>query len=1188
MRMLLRQASFLAFGICVHTARAEAAWVAASADASVVAIAEGLAKAREPTDALIALGLLESLAPSVEPRVLASWRPPQAFVALRGDATAKALLVHDVARVACRIKHDCAVQNVPPAMVLGPIRSGGPPFDPTAPIVLTKSYDMGDYRAAFRPSPAGSRAPLALMVAPRPESCSWVLRQVQVDSPQALGLVTLAAPGQVALFVDGREVARDDEAHDEAIVSRIAIAVGLQRGPHQLLAKVCSTTRNDSGQVNLDLLPQAGEASSWQWTDPRKGLPTPSVSVSSKTNQSLLRSALSRGAEKSHAWAESMLRITLGADDSRRPRAPGLSSAVLESARGSLDERILLAANLPSPIWRSGWTSKLARDAKLTAAQREYLRRRAIEQHLSAGQVDWAIAESRAASFTKLTDQEARVLRAAALAATKEVPMQRLAARELDNTDLSDVAALLALELGPAIDRPLAEKALARVSRLVPTPAALKLSAHVDARRAVAIVRHALAAGELDGGEATALAETLSELGSGAEVANMLDEMAALMPNSPRVWSGYGRVLDAQHRTELHARAMARALALSPADTQFASAKAQRPVERDERYLTDPREGLPSRKGYEPGVTSRELFWTRAVTMNDDRRVSQLIHYAREIVIAPRTTDELEEELPFESDTLEILRARVHHKDGSVAFPIEERHDAERPRLKWAELVAGDTVEVAVRVRTKKPVGGKSDAPFYFVDYGGSTLTKPLLRNDVILDVPRGAPLHAEVRGAVDERTETDEGDRHITRLSWKRPPLVADEPLAPQMSELVPVVVASTFASWDAFRRWYKDAVVGFTEPDAEVRALAKSIVNGKVSQLDQIAALFKYVADHIRYVNYVSAEQWLPNRPQEVLARREGDCDDKAVLLIALLKAIGVDAREVLVQTRMTAKPTVLDGKAAVVPMFDHGIAYVPSLDLYLDATSPQSRLGVLPSMDGQAPALRLDDGPAELVRLPQANPKQHGSDVSWRVELTREGDAMLDARESYFGDSAFYMRTYLGEAAQRVDYVAQGLLAPWFPTSHVTGSVTFDGEREKGGATLQYAARLTGAARRQGSVLVVPLGPSGSLVSDLAPLAVRTLPVVVPPSLAPSSQRRQLTFVAPAGSRWSALPLGGTVEHAEFGRASFVVVATDRELVVTRELELRRDRISVADYPSWRAWLTNVDALLVRTAQLIQATP
>src|SRR6202011_2064085 len=99
-------------------------------------------------------------------------------------------------------------------------------------------------------------------------------------------------------------------------------------------------------------------------------------------------------------------------------------------------------------------------------------------------------------------------------------------------------------------------------------------------------------------------------------------------------------------------------------------------------------------------------------------------------------------------------------------------------------------------------------------------------------------------------------------------------------------------------------------------VRRLAAELTKGKTTREAKLRALFDFVADDIRYVNYTSGEWWLPNRPQQLLARREGDCDDKAMLLITLLKSVGIEAQEVMVQTRMTGQPSLLLGKNVNIP--------------------------------------------------------------------------------------------------------------------------------------------------------------------------------------------------------------------------------------------------------------------------------
>jgi hypothetical protein len=350
--------------------------------------------------------------------------------------------------------------------------------------------------------------------------------------------------------------------------------------------------------------------------------------------------------------------------------------------------------------------------------------------------------------------------------------------------------------------------------------------------------------------------------------------------------------------------------------------------------------------------------------------------------------------------------------------------------------------------------------------------------------------------------------------------------------------------------------------------------------------------VSDDIRYVNYVSGEWWLPNRPQQLLARREGDCDDKALLLITLLKAVGIDAQEVMVQTRMTAQPSILRARGAAIPLFDHGIAFLPGPNggTYLDATSPQSRIGPLPSMDARAVALRLD-GPPEIVELPSSSPDDHGVDATWTLALKPDGSADLEGDERATGDDAFWMRTYLTEPAARAQWVEEHLVGPWFPTIEVDKNVDFRGDLPRGVATTRWRARSNGLARHEGHELVVPLSPSQTTASQLAPLVERTLPVWLPPYIAPRKESRTIRVVAPAGYVFDSLPPGGEENGGAFGRARLEVARDAHDpqaIVVKRTVVFDRNEIGVADYPKWRAWVQRVDALMHKSVRLVPAAP
>ncbi len=621
-----------------------------------------------------------------------------------------------------------------------------------------------------------------------------------------------------------------------------------------------------------------------------------------------------------------------------------------------------------------------------------------------------------------------------------------------------------------------------------------------------------------------------------------------------------------------------------------------REAQPDEAYLIKPEFFLqkarekPAQKG---AIFDRQLHWVRVVTYHPDKRVSQLMHYSREIVIEPRTEQDSYENVPTEGDETELLFARVHKKDGTVLQPEEQSSGGRKVYIRWPDLKTGNIVEVAVRSWTSGPVGLRGEAPFWFIDYVGSTDTHPILFNQVVVDSPEAGPLAIDVLNDAKNpgrTTQTKKNGRVVSTYTWDDPPSIPEEPLAPKLSESLPVVVGSTFASWGDFREWYKSAVKGFTEPDNQVRRKAAELTAGKKTRDEKLQAIFEFVADDIRYVNYVSGEWWLPNRPQELLARRQGDCDDKAMLLITLLKAIGIDANEALVQTRYTAQPSLLRAEHAAIPLFDHGIAYLPGEKgkpgIWLDATSPESRLGPLPSMDARTVAFFIDEGPAKVVDTPASSPDEHGVDASWTITLSPSGAGDLIAEERHSGDAAFELRMNLKQADARTQWVEQYLASGWFPTVQVTGDITFKTDLPKGIAVLAYGAHSEGLARREGDELAVPLAETSTLTSQLAPLVKRTLPVVLPPGLAPGHQTRTITIVPPPGFAFAELPPSGEVAGGEFGKArlDFKRDARKNAVVVTRSVIFDLATIPVDKYAKWRDWLQRVDGLMHRTVRLV----
>ncbi len=1139
---------------------------------------------------------------------------------------------------------DAALGVVTELAILGPFRdTGGGLEAQDGPeqagfARMGRSYSWGTVDVGWRAVPphyaTAGGVPLDLFIAPRTESCTWVASAITVPHRQPV-VLRVASSGSVRAIFDGADVGRSEDVATSGLVDRVAGRVDATVGVHLIAAKVCTGALADDGHVRLRLTDANGaplrltSSSDLSTLPPPPAVPTrnpPPPPRSTRLSTPLSRALAQKGGARARALAplldEAVARTLGGADDTRSPRAPGLLDDLGHRPELDADTLALIGWIAPSGANRSLMLHEaLERAAGVDPRARAFAERRLIAQRMSSHLVDWAVATSQAVHLGS-GDGEA-VLMHALLADTLATDALRAAAlRDLESfashqpeatpTALLRELAHLAATYDPGEVRAVREVLASRGYRGHELVAALATRS-TDAT--VAAAKTAFDGNLEDADDGLAVADTLSRAGRHEDAGRAYAQMAKWAPNRWEAWSGLAHELsftagDAG-RPALEG-ALRRARELAPTDAGLRAEIAVREsasagrgrgraaeeysdatAHNDEKYLVAPEVFLARRKGVAasgvPDVSDRELHWMRAVVLHPDRRVSQLIQMAREIVIPPRTQDDLYEDLPLEGDLTEILRARVYHKDGSTSPPTEQHDEGSRPSVRWPELEPGDTVEVIVRTWTQGAVGGRGDAPFYFLDYASAAPTHPLLYNEVVVEAPKSSPIYLDVlHGDPDRKDEHDDGDRHVTRLIWDKPAVIPDEPLAPNQSEIGPLIVGSTFKDWSEFRSWYAGAVQGFTVPDDEIRRLASSLTRGKTTREEKLTALFNFVADDIRYVNFQSGEGWLPNRPQQLLARREGDCDDKALLLITLLRAVGIEAEEVMVQTRSKGQPSTVLAKKAAIPIFDHGIAFLPGPGggQYLDATSPESRLGPLPSMDARAPAFRMQ-GPVEMTTLPSSSPADHGSEVSWSIALHTDGSADLAGEETSVGDAAFWLRTSLTQADVRADYVRDYLVEPWVPTVVVDKKVDFKGELPRGGAWVKYAAHAAGLARHEGGDLTVSISQAQGYTSTFAPLVTRTLPVVLPPNLAPSHQQRRTRFTAPTGFAWAELPLGGDENGGDFGRARLEIARDARDprsVVVKRSVIFDQDVIPATKYEAWRSWLQRVDRLMHKQLRLV----
>ncbi len=148
--------------------------------------------------------------------------------------------------------------------------------------------------------------------------------------------------------------------------------------------------------------------------------------------------------------------------------------------------------------------------------------------------------------------------------------------------------------------------------------------------------------------------------------------------------------------------------------------------------------------------------------------------------------------------------------------------------------------------------------------------------------------------------------------------------------------------------------------------------------------------MAKNIRYVAvYLGHGGLIPHPADQVLANRYGDCKDHAVLLEALLAAVGIQSSPALVNS---GSAYTLASVGSVGPP-NHVITYVPSLDIYVDSTNQFSPYGTL--------SLDVTDKPTVLTALGRLghtpSTKADRNVTRTLIEMTIRSDGTIEGRST-----------------------------------------------------------------------------------------------------------------------------------------------------------------------------------------------
>ncbi|MBS1529524.1 MAG: transglutaminase domain-containing protein, partial [Bacteroidetes bacterium] len=200
--------------------------------------------------------------------------------------------------------------------------------------------------------------------------------------------------------------------------------------------------------------------------------------------------------------------------------------------------------------------------------------------------------------------------------------------------------------------------------------------------------------------------------------------------------------------------------------------------------------------------------------------------------------------------------------------------------------------------------------PRYFTSVYFSDETK-VSEREITFIIPRW--MKAELKeynfsGFDIKKTETyDKGeDADVVTYTARNLPAMSNEDNSPGPTYLYPHIMVlcksasvkdqnfTYFATLDDQYAWYRELVKGINNDNAVISAKAKEITAGLTNDMDKIKAIFYYVQDNIRYIAFENGiAGFKPEKADEVLRKKYGDCKGMANLTKSLLVSLGYDAR-------------------------------------------------------------------------------------------------------------------------------------------------------------------------------------------------------------------------------------------------------------------------------------------------------
>src|SRR6476646_3430639 len=526
------------------------------------------------------------------------------------------------------------------------------------------------------------------------------------------------------------------------------------------------------------------------------------------------------------------------------------------------------------------------------------------------------------------------------------------------------------------------------------------------------------------------------------------------------------------------------------------------------------------------------------------------------------------------TEELRVIHARAWKPNGSVLdaqelgdreyadTPVSMYYDMRLHQLRFAGLEKGDVIELEYSLAPKRrsaPYSGYFGELVLFAGRGPEQLKR------YVLIAPAAQKIFVHAEKIAPASVSARDGSQ-IFLWESRSIPALPREPRSPGVTETSPYVHVSTMGDWKQLGSWYADLVRPQFALDQALQDELARVTNGLHTDKEKISAIQEFV---LRSTHYVALEfgiySYKPYPVTQIYARRFGDCTDKASLMIALLRAAGIEAEIALVRTRSLGD---VAPEPASIAVFNHAIVYVPKYELWLDGTAEYAGRE-LPLEDQGALSLTVSlSGAAQIRHIPMSSAADNYTRHIIRGELSPQGVIQFSGSTTTRGEDAPGLRHDLAVREQQLDMFRREL-AEVFPSVQVDSVAVHGAEVLSSSVSVEFQGALNSPQYKR----VVSLSSSWmprSYVAALASSSTRTQDLVLP---APWTTEEEIHIALPEGAEVTSLPRDQNISGA-FGSLRLHYKKSGGEVIIQSHVQFEKARVSAQDYPAFRQFCSQAE--------------